>query len=126
MDMGTDDLKVRANKAFKQVARNAEGSHAAAEREAADQAIRDKTERLKALRLEKEAAERLRSSGKGQTGKARSEQIESAIPPDTGAIDKQRRASRASPAAADNAPASSQLAHAACVPADEPNPGRRH
>ena len=60
MDMSTDDLKVRANKAFKQVARNAEGSHAAAEREAADQAIRDKTERLKALRLEKEAAERLR------------------------------------------------------------------
>ena len=64
MDMGTDDLKVRSNRAFKQVARNAESSHAAAEREAADQAIRDKTERLKALRLEKEAAERLRSSGK--------------------------------------------------------------
>jgi hypothetical protein len=59
MDMGTDDLKVRANKAFKQAARNAEGSHAAAEREAAAQAIRDKTARLKALRLEKEAAERL-------------------------------------------------------------------
>jgi hypothetical protein len=58
--MGTDDLKVRANKAFKQVARNAEGSHDAAQRKAADQAIRDKTERLKALRLEKEAAERLR------------------------------------------------------------------
>jgi hypothetical protein len=62
MDMGTDDLKVRANKAFKQMSRNPEGSHAAAEREAADQAIRDKTERLKALRLEKEAAERLRKA----------------------------------------------------------------
>ena len=58
--MGTDDLKVLANKAFKQAARNAEGAQTAAEREAADQAIRDKTERLKALRLEKEAAERLR------------------------------------------------------------------
>jgi hypothetical protein len=50
--MGTDDLKVRANKAFKQVARNVEGSHAAAEREAADQAIRDKT-RATDLRLDK-------------------------------------------------------------------------
>ncbi len=70
MDMGTDHLKVRSNRAFKQVARNAESSHAAAEREAADQAIRDKTERLKALRLEKEAAERLRSSGKGLVSRA--------------------------------------------------------
>jgi hypothetical protein len=41
------------------VARNAKGSHAAAERNAADQAI---TERLKAPRLEKEAAERLRKA----------------------------------------------------------------
>jgi hypothetical protein len=49
-----------AHKAFKQAARNAEGAQTAAEREAADQAIRDKTERLKALRLEKEAAERLK------------------------------------------------------------------
>ena len=53
--MGADDLKVRANKAFEQVARNAEGSLAAAEREAADQAIRDQT-RATDLRLEKEAA----------------------------------------------------------------------
>jgi hypothetical protein len=58
--MGTHDLKVLANKAFKQAARDTEAAEAFAERDAAAQATRDKTERLKALRLEKEAAERLR------------------------------------------------------------------
>jgi hypothetical protein len=57
--MGAHDLKVLANKAFKQAARDTEAAEAFAERADA-QATRDKTERLKALRLEKEAAERLR------------------------------------------------------------------
>jgi hypothetical protein len=57
----TDQARARAEKSFKQEERAKQGSEAMMEYQANSQLMREKTERLRALRLAKEAAESERS-----------------------------------------------------------------
>jgi hypothetical protein len=54
--------RARAEKSFKQEERTKEGARAMMEYQANSKSIREKTERLRALRLAKEAADRTRAS----------------------------------------------------------------
>jgi hypothetical protein len=57
-----DQARARAEKSFKQEERAKQGAAAMMEYQANSESIREKTERLRALRLAKEAADRKRSS----------------------------------------------------------------
>jgi hypothetical protein len=57
-----DQARARAEKNFKQEERAKQGAKAMMEYQANSESIREKTERLRALRLAKEAADRKRSS----------------------------------------------------------------
>jgi hypothetical protein len=57
-----DQARARAEKGFKQEERAKQGAEAMMEYQANKKSIREKTERLRALRLAKEAADRKRSS----------------------------------------------------------------
>jgi hypothetical protein len=57
-----DQARARAERSFKQEERAKEGARAMMEYQADSESMREKTERLRALRLAKEAAERKRTS----------------------------------------------------------------
>jgi len=57
-----DQARTRAEKSFKQEERAKEGARAMMEYQANSELMREKTERLRALRLAKEAAVRTRAS----------------------------------------------------------------
>ncbi|HKA79751.1 MAG TPA: hypothetical protein VKD43_06935 [Xanthobacteraceae bacterium] len=64
MANSSKDTRDRTDANFKKEQRAREGAKAMAEYEAAGVAMREKTARLKALRLAKEAADRAREAGK--------------------------------------------------------------
>jgi hypothetical protein len=59
----SDDVRARAEANFKKEARAKEGAKAMMEYQANSRIIREKTERLKALRLAKEAADKASAGG---------------------------------------------------------------
>jgi hypothetical protein len=59
----SDDVRARAEANFKKEARAKEGAKAMMEYQANSRVIREKTERLKALRLAKEAADKASAGG---------------------------------------------------------------
>jgi hypothetical protein len=59
----SDDARARAEANFKKEARAKEGAKAMMEYQANSRIVREKTERLKALRLAKEAADKARAEG---------------------------------------------------------------
>jgi hypothetical protein len=60
---GSDEARVRAEASFKKEERAKEGAKAMMEYQANSRMVREKTERLKALRLAKEAADKKRAGG---------------------------------------------------------------
>ena len=62
MSSNLDHARARAEKSFKQEERAKEGARAMMEYQANSQLVREKTERLRALRLAKEAADSKRAS----------------------------------------------------------------
>jgi hypothetical protein len=60
---GSDAARARAEASFKKEERAKEGAKAMMEYQANSRMVREKTERLRALRLAKEAAEKNRASG---------------------------------------------------------------
>ncbi len=63
MTTKSDDVRARAEANFKKEARAKEGAKAMMEYQANSRIIREKTERLKALRLAKEAADKASAGG---------------------------------------------------------------
>lgn len=63
-----DQARARAEKSFKQEERAKEGARAMMEYQANSELMREKTERLRALRLAKEAAVQTRASSGGRNG----------------------------------------------------------
>jgi hypothetical protein len=59
----SDDARARAEANFKKEARAKEGAKAMMEYQANSRTVREKTERLKALRLAKEAADKASAGG---------------------------------------------------------------
>jgi hypothetical protein len=60
---GSDEARVRAEASFKKEERAKEGAKAMMEYQANSRMVREKTERLRALRLAKEAADKKRAGG---------------------------------------------------------------
>jgi hypothetical protein len=60
---GSDDARARAEASFKKRERAKDGANAMTEYQANSRMVREKTERLRALRLAKEAADKNRDSG---------------------------------------------------------------
>ena len=63
MTTKSDDARARAEANFKKEARAKEGAKAMMEYQANSRTVREKTERLKALRLAKEAADKASAGG---------------------------------------------------------------
>jgi hypothetical protein len=59
----SDEARARAEANFKKEERAKEGAKAMMEYQASNRIVREKTERLKALRLAKEAADKARADG---------------------------------------------------------------
>jgi len=59
----SDEARARAEANFKKEERAKEGAKAMMEYQAGNRSVREKTERLKALRLAKEAADKARADG---------------------------------------------------------------
>jgi hypothetical protein len=60
---GSDEARARAEASFKKEERAKEGAKAMMEYQANSRMVREKTERLRALRLAKEAADKSRDGG---------------------------------------------------------------
>jgi hypothetical protein len=60
---GSDEARARAEASFKKKERAKDGANAMTEYQANSRMVREKTERLRALRLAKEAANKYRDSG---------------------------------------------------------------
>jgi hypothetical protein len=60
---GSDEARARAEASFKKEERAKEGAKAMMEYQANSRMVREKTERLRALRLAKEAADKRRDGG---------------------------------------------------------------
>jgi len=63
LSTGSDEARVRAEASFKKEERAKEGAKAMMEYQANSRMVREKTERLRALRLAKEAADKNRGRG---------------------------------------------------------------
>ena len=63
LSTGSDEARVRAEASFKKEERAKEGAKAMMEYQANSRMVREKTERLRALRLAKEAADKNRGKG---------------------------------------------------------------
>ncbi|HTV29527.1 MAG TPA: hypothetical protein VMF32_17285 [Xanthobacteraceae bacterium] len=63
MTTGSDEARARAEASFKKEERAKEGAQAMMEYQANGRMVREKTERLRALRLAKEAADKNRGGG---------------------------------------------------------------
>ena len=67
MTADSDQARARAEANFKKEERAKEGAKAMLEYQANSRLVREKTERLKALRLAKEAADKSKSAGRPET-----------------------------------------------------------
>jgi hypothetical protein len=63
LSTGSDEARARAEASFKKKERAKDGANAMTEYQANSRMVREKTERLRALRLAKEAADKNRDSG---------------------------------------------------------------